>query len=130
MRRRTWQRGSATVEMAVVTPLLLTLFLGIIEYGWVLSVQQALVHAAREGARVAAMPGSTDTEIRARVGQYLDGMGLHSYSTTVEHYTPTSPTETVRVQIPYGSVTLVGGYFGASSSKVLGAACSMRKEGL
>ena len=129
MKRSVWRRGVATVEMAVVTPLLLTMLLGIIEYGWVLSVQQALIHAARDGTRVAALPGSTDTDITNSVTHDLQPLGLSGYTVTMTHSTTADPTETVHVQIPYSKVTLVGGYFGAAPGKILGAACSMRKEG-
>ena len=33
------RRGAAVVEMAVVTPLLLTLLFGVIEFGWVFMVK-------------------------------------------------------------------------------------------
>ncbi|MBZ0258666.1 pilus assembly protein, partial [bacterium] len=45
------ERGSATVEFALVLPILMLLLFGIIEFGRVLSVQHLLNTAAREGAR-------------------------------------------------------------------------------
>jgi Flp pilus assembly protein TadG len=122
-------RAAATVEMAVVTPLLLTMLFGIIEYGWVFSVKQALVTAAREGARTAALPGSTDQDIQQRIANYLTPLGLTTYNVALTHSTPQDPTETVHVTIPYSDVTLVGSFFG-STNYDLGARCSMRKEGI
>jgi Flp pilus assembly protein TadG len=132
MRKRQHQRwGSATVEMAVVTPLLLTMLFGIIEYGWVFSVRQAMVHAAREGARTASLPGSTTSQIETRVGEQLTPLGLEAseYSLTITRSTPTNPVERVDVQVPYSNITLVGGFFGATDYN-LSASCSMRKEGV
>ena len=121
-------RASAVVEMAVVTPLLLTLLFGIIEYGWTLSVRQSMVSAAREGARVASLPGSSDTDIRSRVQEYLAPMGLTAQVTLQRAVLPDNPTEKVTVTIPYSQVSLLGGYFGSTSFN-LASTCSMRKEG-
>ncbi len=126
-KKRRW--GGATVEMAVVTPLLLTMLLGIIEYGWVFSVRQALTTAAREGARTAALPGSTEEDIEGRVAAFLAPMGLDTYTVQITRSTPFDPTETVHLTVPYADVTLVGGFFGSTDFN-LGATCSMRKEGL
>lgn len=126
-KKRRW--AGATVEMAVVTPLLLTMLFGIIEYGWVFTVRQALVTASREGARTAALPGSTESEIQERIAHYLEPLGLTTYQVELTRATPPeSSTETVHVTIPYSDVTLLGSYFGSTSYN-LGATCSMRKEG-
>ncbi len=126
-RKHRW--AAAAVEMAVVTPLLLTMLFGIIEYGWVFTVKQTMVTAAREGARVAALPGSTEQDVRDRVAQYLSPMGVTSYDLTFTHYTSGNPTETVKITVPYAHVSLLGSYFGSTSFN-LAATCSMRKEGL
>ena len=126
-KKRRW--ASATVEMAVVTPLLLTMLFGIIEYGWVFSVRQALTTAAREGARTAALPGSTEDDITDRVATFLSPFGLTTYSIDMTHSTPDEPAETVQLTIPYGDVTLLGSFFGDTDFD-LGAVCSMRKEGV
>jgi Flp pilus assembly protein TadG len=121
--------AAAAVEMAVVTPLLLTMLFGIIEYGWVFTVRQGLTNAAREGARVAALPGSTDEDIQSRVADFLAPLGVTTYNLAMTHSTPTDATETVTVTVPYADVTLIGCYFG-STDYDLGATCSMRKEGM
>lgn len=123
------RRGAATVEMAVVTPLLLTMLFGIIEYGWVFTVKQGLTTAAREGARTAALPGSTEEDIRSRVASFLAPLGLTTYQVELTRATAENPTETVHVTVPYADVTLVGCYFGSTSYN-LGAQVSMRKEGV
>ena len=120
--------AAAAVEMAVVTPLLLTMLFGIIEYGWVFTVRQGLTTAAREGARVAALPGSSDADIQERVAGFLSPLGVTTYNVHITHSSPTDPAETVRVTVPYADVTLIGSFFG-STDYDLGATCSMRKEG-
>lgn len=126
-RNRRWRRGSATVEMAVVMPLLIMIVLGIIEFGWVISVRQTLIHAAREGARTAALPGSTEDQTRAQVDRYLQSMGLSGYAVALEHPTgPENPVE--QVTVTYNQPSLVGGFFGKQYFP-LTASCVMRKEG-
>jgi hypothetical protein len=54
------ESGQSLVEMALITPLLLLMFLGVLEVGWALRGYLVLVNASREGARFAAR------------GRYLD----------------------------------------------------------
>ncbi|MBX7103062.1 MAG: pilus assembly protein [Gemmataceae bacterium] len=48
------RKAIAAVELAFVLPVMLTLMMGTWELGRVLHVQQVMVNAAREGARIAA----------------------------------------------------------------------------
>lgn len=48
-------RGASALEFALVVPILLVLVMGIIEFGFMFQAQLALTHAAREGARMAAV---------------------------------------------------------------------------
>ena len=59
-------RGAALVEFAIVVLLLLTLVLGIIEFGLLMKDYLLLNHAAREGARSAAL-GSPTSAVISRV---------------------------------------------------------------
>jgi Flp pilus assembly protein TadG len=56
------QRGAAAVEMALVLPLLFLLLFGIIEFGFIFNRFITVTHAAREGARVYALPGKSAAE--------------------------------------------------------------------
>ena len=58
--------GTATVELALVVPLLLLLLMGIIEFGLLFEDFMLLKNAAREGARTGATGNST-TAIADRV---------------------------------------------------------------
>lgn len=68
------QRGAAAVEMAIVLPLLILLVFGIIQFSIYFNRLQGLQAAAREGARVAALPQSTQSDIKAKVTSALSGV--------------------------------------------------------
>ncbi len=84
------QRGLMVVEAAFVTLLFLIFVLGIFEGGRVLSVQQALNNAAREGARIAVMPAAgtsnlpTVAEIEGEIYHFLDAAVVSGTSVMVE----------------------------------------------
>lgn len=58
--------GTASVEFALILPLLLSLLFGIIEFGFIFKDQLTLLQCAREGVRVAAV-GRQIVEVNARV---------------------------------------------------------------
>jgi len=58
--------GSVTVEMVLVTPILLVLLFGIIEFGLIFKDVAIIKQATREGARTAAV-GATTAEIISQV---------------------------------------------------------------
>ena len=70
-RRLAGERGTALLETALTVPLLLLVSVGIFEFGRAYQTWQVLTNAAREGARVAVMPGSVPGAAEARVRQYL-----------------------------------------------------------
>lgn len=55
MSRRREDGGQATVELALVLPLVCLLFLALVQVGVVVYTQLVVVHAAREGVRAAAV---------------------------------------------------------------------------
>jgi len=57
------RRGQSLVEFAVVTPLLLLLVVGLMEFGRAWNVSQVVTEAARQGARIAAVLDSRGPEI-------------------------------------------------------------------
>lgn len=146
---RTARRAGAVVEMAVVTPLLLSMMLGMIEFGWVFMIQQSLTNAAREACRFATLPGTSDAEVIQRVSDSVSGTGVEISGTNVQiaRGTPEDPTVTVTVSVPYSDVTLLGvlpsslfsGFYsegggscpegdGGMLGKAVGSSCSMRAE--
>jgi hypothetical protein len=59
-------RGQSLVEFAMVAPVLIVLFMGMFDFGWVLHQQIQMDNAARLGARRGAV-GETNTQIIARM---------------------------------------------------------------
>lgn len=125
-----WRRGAAAVEMAMVMPVLFLMLFGIIEFGWMLSVQNSLVNAAREGARIGALLGYGADDMQARVTEVLTPMGLQDkVSVTITEATPESPDVGVELSVQRSQISLLQNFFGFSDG-ALQARCWMRKEGL
>ena len=59
VRRLCGQRGQALIETALTLPIVLVISVSIFEFGRALQVWQLLTNAAREGARVAVLPGAS-----------------------------------------------------------------------
>jgi Flp pilus assembly protein TadG len=70
---RRWRSDEAAqlVEFALVLPLLLLVMLGIAEFGFIFQRYEVLTNAAREGARIAVLPGYTTADVQARVASYV-----------------------------------------------------------
>ena len=85
--------GAQLVEFALVLPLLLLVMLGIAEFGFIFQRYEVVTNAAREGARLAVLPGYADADVQARVAAYLSSGRVPA--------TPTNPNVTVaNVSIP------------------------------
>lgn len=65
------RKGSALVEFALVSPLIIFLLLLMVQYGLIMNRFLAIAHAAREAARYAAVHPERDAPIKQRA---LDAM--------------------------------------------------------
>lgn len=131
MTRFRWRgrRGAAAVETALVLPVLIAMVLGIIEFGWMISVKNSLVHAAREGAREGALQSATVADAQARTTDELTAWGLQDKATiAVVDASDADPFVRVTVTVQKEEVSLVGNFFGHFGGTITGSA-SMRKEG-
>jgi Flp pilus assembly protein TadG len=139
---RLWkcERGAELIEFALVFPTLLLVMLGIIDFGFLFQRYEVVTNAAREGARVAILPGYTDGDVQARVNQYIAASGLTGTANTAVG-APQSLTVgggqciTVRpVTVTYEHEFLflgpIAGLMGGSglTNKTLTATSSMRNE--
>jgi Flp pilus assembly protein TadG len=138
-RRWSEERGAEVVEFAVVLPLLLLVLMGIIDFGMLFQRYHVVTNAAREGARVAVLPGYSTADVQERVDQFLTAAGLTDPATTT-----VDPPETlevggqcivvspVTVEYPYtySAVGAVASYFDGSgfSRSGLQATVTMRNE--
>jgi Flp pilus assembly protein TadG len=90
------------VEFALILPILITLFAGIVEWGWTLNQQMMVLQAAREGARAGvSTPRDDDPESAAetRAVQSLNDMGLKGSAAVVTvNITGAYPDELLQVE--------------------------------
>lgn len=81
LRRGRCQRGAELIEFALIFPLLALMFAGIVEFGVMFQRYLVVSNAAREGARVAVLPGYTQTDVQNRVTEYVrNGTGDYTLS--------------------------------------------------
>ena len=106
------RRGVETIEVAIALPLLLLVIFAGFEYGWAILRSIQADHAAREGARVAALHGATAGEVEARVQAALGDAGIVDATVAIEPgdpgLVPPGLPVTVRVEAPYRSNRLLG----------------------
>jgi hypothetical protein len=137
------EAGAELIEFALVLPLLLLVMLGIIDFGFLFQRYEVVTNAAREGARVAILPGYGDADAVARANQYLIAGGLTGRhdDPVIRHPAPIQvgvplqcvAVTSVTVTYPY-SYSFVGGlaaYFGAgglANRTSLSATAEMRNE--
>jgi Flp pilus assembly protein TadG len=134
------------VEFAVVLLPLMTIVMGIIESGRLMSVEAIVANASREGARLAVMSGATigtststgSSEVNYRVREYLDAASLPSSAATITvtdldqpsiaDLTQASAGDRISVttSIPFTSVALCTPWFFGKA--VITMSCVMRKE--
>ena len=133
------------VEMALVLPLFLMLVLGIIEFGRAMMIANLVTNAAREGARMAVLDGSTNTEVNNAIETFLQSAIGTGVTTTDIDVTITvtaaagnpDPANnianatsrdliTVKVQLPFNKVALIPGNYLAGRQLV--AQSAMRHE--
>jgi Flp pilus assembly protein TadG len=78
------QRGAATLEFALVVPLLMLLVLAVLQFGLWYHAQGVVLTAAQEAARVTAAEDGTPTAGRARARELLEvGLGQDAGGATV-----------------------------------------------
>jgi hypothetical protein len=135
------ETGAELIEFALVLPLLLLVLLGIIDFGFLFQRYEVITNAAREGARVAVLPGYADADVVTRIDQYLIAGGLTGAHDppTIDHPAPIAAgpycSGVTRVTVTYPhTYSFVGGiaaHFGAggiTSRTALTATALMRNE--
>ena len=100
------ERGQALVEFALVLPILLILVLGIIEFGRAWNLHQTITHAAREGARMAAMFDAdvTQTEVETEVENSIRASGFNPADADITFdgfKAGRGEVVTVRIEMPF-----------------------------
>src|SRR6266545_6445140 len=107
------QRGTAAVEFALVLPLLLTLVLGAIDWGWLFYLQQVVANGAREAARAGSLEG-TDAALAVSDAQvactaYVTNAGLDKTKAACTATADTGcPSNCVSVTLTYPAGSMTG----------------------
>jgi Flp pilus assembly protein TadG len=128
------RRGTTLVEMALALTLLMTLTLGVVEYGWLFLKQQQVTNAARQAARIASTADATNSTVNSEISTLMSsyGMGSTGYTTTL------SPTDvstaargssvSVEISVTYSRVTITNFRILPMPTN-LSATVAMQKEG-
>jgi hypothetical protein len=119
------QRGQATVELALVLPMLLLALLLLVQVALVVRDQVRVVHAAREAARAAAV----HDEVGPVVAAALAGARLPAARTDVERGPRGPPGSMVEVEVRYRSPTHVPIVGALVDDVTLVGTAAMRVEG-
>ena len=133
------ERGAELIEFALIFPTLLLVMLGIIDFGFLFQRYEVVTNAAREGARVAILPGYSNADVQARVSQYLTAGGLTGASIVTVGPSTAVPVGsqcitlrpvTVAYDHDFMFLGPIVGLMGGSgfSNKTLHATSSMRSE--
>ena len=145
--QRLWhaEDGAELVEFALVLPLLLLVLLGIAEFGFMFQRYEVITNAAREGARLAVLPGyqlNDFATVRSRVQTYVTAGQVPTTASNPTVVVTTVPVvvggglpaiNARRVVVTYTHTYMflpgVGRLFGTTYSTVpLTAAAEMRVE--
>jgi Flp pilus assembly protein TadG len=113
------RRGAAAVEMALVSPMIVALFIGQFEAARLGMATQLLTTAAREGCRVAVLPGYTQTDVQTHINDVLSGSGISvgtitptcSSSSYTWSTAPQGTSITVTLSVPFSQVSWLGNPF-------------------
>jgi Flp pilus assembly protein TadG len=109
------ERGQALLETAITLPLVLLVSVSIFEFGRAYQTSQVITNAAREGARVAVLPSTTNEDVQARVTAYLRSGQLGnadratvsvSRTATISIGASTASASTVTVNYPFSFMVL------------------------
>jgi len=126
------RRGVATVEFALVLPIIVISLLGVLEVGRMIEVEEILFNAASVGGRAASTGLNSATQVQTAVLNYLASAGLPTQNATVTVNDLTNPNTDptaastldqlqVVVSIPFSNVNWSGTNMFVSKTAVLNA---------
>lgn len=100
------ERGAALVEFALAIPLLLVVIAGIVDFGFLFQRYEVITNAAREGARMATLPGYDSTAVDTYVRNYVQ-KGLSLNNSAMSTVMPSGS-----VTVSYSDITVPGAVTG------------------
>jgi Flp pilus assembly protein TadG len=135
------EKGAELIEFALAVPLLLFIIMGLVDFGFMFQRYEVVTNAAREGARIAVLPGYANGDVEARVRSYMTEGGVANSTANSTVATTNVPIaagagpamQGKRVQVNYTSQYLflgpLAGWFGGTfTSANLSAVAIMRDE--
>lgn len=108
-RQQKTERGQATVEMALVLPILIWLLIGLVDIARAANAVLIMNHATREAVRL-GITGATDTQIVERAKATAPTLELDRFTVTVSPagYRAPGSDLTVSLQYNYKVLALMG----------------------
>ena len=130
------RRGAASVELAVVAPFMVLMFLGTVQFASLFYTRHSMVHAARAGARELAIQGTSETGAVAIAQDYLDNVNLSGATITAQNAYVGSGDDAasrrvwVQIEVPVDDAMILGDSLSLfDAGYTLSVRSSMRKEG-
>jgi Flp pilus assembly protein TadG len=120
------EAGQELVEFALILPLLLLLFLGIIEFGRAILTYNTIANAAREGARHGIVD-SNEGNIRTAALRLTAGVVCSGGSPPTVSF-PAPPAGTIQVTVSCRFQTVVGTFIPALADVPLSSTATMQRE--
>ena len=130
--------GQSLAEFAILLPILIGVVIGIFEFGRAWNVDQVLTNAAREGARLAVIPASSESDVINAVQDRLVDAALDPSLATirVQDVGGYGTAAEVEVRYPFQFtflgpiIALMGGGEGETPGSILlRTRITMRNEG-
>jgi hypothetical protein len=136
---RAGRHASASVEFALIAPILGLLIVGMFELSRGIQVKQILSDAARKGCATGAKPGKTNTDINNDVNNILTDNSISTSAATIAIYVRGQPYDSsnppkqfdmvaVKVSIPVSAIYWVTSYF-LTNSEVESETYVMMRQG-
>ncbi|MCE5229814.1 pilus assembly protein [bacterium] len=132
-KKNTGVRAVAVVEMALLLPLLIVMLMGLLEYGWLFTKAHQITNIARNAARVAVLPDSTNGDVVSAVATQMAQVGMAGkYTMTMIPSDVSSVASGQALQVslsaPYTGISLFNCAL-IPAPDALRAAVTMAKEG-
>ena len=128
---KTDRAGAATVEFAIVAPVMIMFMLGMVEIGGLMLIKNGATHASREAARLAVTPTATTAAVEQRVTEQMQqytNAGINVVITpTVLSTAKPGDMVTVRVEVDASSIGWITGAVKLPISSIYGET-TMRRE--
>ncbi|MDD2211513.1 MAG: TadE/TadG family type IV pilus assembly protein [Desulfitobacteriaceae bacterium] len=134
IRRIKDEKGQAVVELAITLPILLLILGGIVDFGWLITNQNAIDRSARDGARYAIV-NAAETDPMESIKTYTKALapaGIQEKLTVdVTFTTPDTPRSgdvIVEVSGNIAVLTPLAGIFTEGQEVNLSSSCRMKVE--